>query len=159
MTSLCDEVRRRVPPECITKDCEKECCSVDMTDVPDDHVLIDVDELGLSDNESKCDYIFVGCSEDTWVVAMELKRGNPKASTVVRQLRAGAKYVDSIIPRDATFHFLPVVVSGRIHPAERVKLRREENMVCFRGDSSNVVHRYCGDQLVSVLKRRLEEER
>ena len=159
MTSLCDEVRRRVPPECITRDCEKECCSVDMTDVPDDHVLIDVDKAGLSGNQRKCDYIFVGCNEDTWVVAMELKRGNPRASTVVEQLRAGAEYADSIIPKGAGIRFLPVVVTGKIKPEELSKLRREENMVCFRGDSSNVVHRYCGDQMVSVLKRRLEEER
>ena len=159
MTSLCDEVRRRVPPECITRDCEKECCSVDMTDVPGDHVLIDVDKAGLSGNQRKCDYIFVGCNEDTWVVAMELKRGNPRASTVVEQLRAGAEYVDSIIPKGAGIRFLPVVVTGKIKTEELSKLRRKENMVCFRGDSSNVVHRYCGDQMVSVLKRRLEEER
>lgn len=130
-----------------------------MTDVPDDHVLIDVDKAGLSGDQRKCDYIFVGCNEDTWVVAMELKRGNPRASTVVRQLRAGAEYVDSIIPKDAGIRFLPVVVTGRIKQEELSKLRREENMVCFRGDSLNVVHRYCGDQMVSVLKRRLEEER
>lgn len=160
MTSLCDQVRSRVPGECIADDCEKECCSVDMTDVPDEHLLIDVDKAGLSENQSKCDYIFIGCGEDTsWVVALELKSGNPKASTVVRQLRAGAEYVDCIVPKGAGIRFLPVVVTGKIKQEELSKLRRKENMICFRGDRSRVVHRYCGDPLTSVLTRRMEEER
>lgn len=130
---------------------------MDMTNVPDEHLLIDVDKAGLSEIQSKCDYIFIGCGEDTWVVALELKRGNPRASTVVRQLRAGAEYVDCIIPKDAGIRFLPVVVTGKIKQEELSKLRRKENMICFRGDRSRVVHRYCGDQLMSVLKRRMEE--
>ncbi len=130
-----------------------------MANVPDEHLLIDVDKAGLSGSQSKCDYIFIGCGEVTWVVALELKRGNPKASTVVRQLRAGAEYVDCIIPERAKVEFRPVVFSGKLHPAERVKLRRKENRVRFRGDNQYIVPRECGDPLTSVLTRPLEEER
>lgn len=128
-----------------------------MKNVPDEHLLIDVDKAGLSENQSKCDYIFIGCGEVTWVVALELKSGNPRTSTVVQQLRAGAEYADCIVPECAKVEFRPVVFSGKLHPAERVKLRRKENRVRFRGSNQYIVPRECGDLLTSVLKRRMEE--
>ena len=130
-----------------------------MANVPDEHLLIDVDKAGLSENQSKCDYIFIGCGEVTWVVALELKRGNPKTSTVVQQLRAGAEYVDCIVPKGAGVRFLPVVVTGKIKQEELSKLRRKENMVRFRGSNQYIVPRECGGLLTSVLKRRMEGER
>ena len=151
MTSLCDEVRHRIPPNCIVTRCRKEGCSVSLQEAPEPFLVIDVDKGAAGADETNCDYILIGCADRAWVVALELKRGNAEADTVVRQLRAGARAASRVIPPGVRLTFLPVVASGGIKRAQRDLLRRSSNRISFRGKKEYVRRIRCGERLASVL--------
>ena len=113
MTNLVDKVKSCVPPNCFAIRCRRDGCSITLKGVPQPHVLIDMDKGLVSDNDSKCDYIFVGGSDNTWVVPLELKRGSVEASDAVKQLRAGAEFAEGIIPKCAKVRFRAIVASEK----------------------------------------------
>ena len=96
-----------------------------MKDAPTNRVLIDLDsdDAPVRRNQERCDYIFVAQANDTRVAALELKGGKLDASEVVRQLRAGARLAERIVPADAPVRFAAIAVhGGGIHRKERVDL-------------------------------------
>ena len=152
MTSLMDKVKRCLPPQSFTTSCSKSGCSVDLQNTPNPRLLLDMDSGVVGDNDSKCDYIFFGGNSNAWVVPIELKRGAFKVSQVVDQLRAGARFAETIC-EGFEVRFQPVVASGAVNRKQpRRGLRNKSTKIRFRGLDVNFERIRCGDSLTSVLK-------
>ena len=154
MAGLVDAVRARVDARCIVTRCSAEGCTVNMNGVQGDHILINMDcrRLGIGRRDSRCDFIFVSDDGDR-VVALELKRGSLDASNVVEQLRAGARFVERIVPRGVAVNFVPLAVyGGKFHRNERDKLLKPTNWIRFRGERLQVDSLRCGRRIVEKLR-------
>ena len=136
MAGLVEAVRANVDERCIATRCIAAGCSVSMNGVRGDHILLNMDcsSLGIGRRDRRCDFIFVSDVGD-WVVALELKRGSLDASNVVEQLRAGARFVERIVPRGAEVNFIALAVyGGKFHKNERNVLLKRANWIDFRGE-------------------------
>ena len=156
MADLVRRIRENLPDECFaTGRLRKKGCSVSLRDAPVPSITIDMDkpQAPVGQNETKCDYIFIGGSGNVFLVPLELKRGKLDASDVVRQLQAGANIAnDRIIPKREGVQCLPVAVcGGKFHRAERRWLSQRK--IRFRSQSSNVQLLKCGQSLVEALPR------
>lgn len=154
MAGLVESVRAQVAAKCLATRCSAQGCSVSMNGIRGCHILINMDcrSLGIGRQDRRCDFIFVS-DEGAWVVALELKRGNLDASYVVEQLRAGARFVDRIVPRDVEVNFVPVpVYGGKFHRKERNELLKPTNWINFRGERVQVDSLRCGRRIVEKLK-------
>lgn len=152
MSGLVDAVRSKVAQKCLVKKCGAQGCLVSMKDAPQPYVLVNMDcsSLPISQNDKKCDFIFVA-DNGGWVAALELKKGKPNASEVVDQLRAGAQFADQIIPKDVSAHFLPIAVfGGKLHKSELNKFRQSQ--VNFRGKKVRVELLRCGRRMAEALR-------
>lgn len=151
-----EAVRAKVGDGCLDKKCEKDGCRVSLKGVPQPHLIIDFDELDshlLDKSQTRCDYLFVadGNRNGGWVVPLELKRGKYDASKVVKQLEAGRKVAEDIVPGKTKVRFRPVLVFGKApHPAEILELRRSK--IRFRGSEKRIESMKCGGGLTEKLK-------
>ena len=152
MTNLIDKVKNSVAQNCIAKVCSKKGCSLSLTGLTKQYVLIDMDKAPICPNTGKCDYLFVGYVDHLWVAPIELKGGGAKANEVVGQLRAGARFADNKVPKRAKVSFLPIVAFKKIRPIEARNLKKDFNKVSFRGQSVFVESMRCGEALISKLK-------
>ena len=152
---LVDDVRARLPDECIVNRARGQGCAVSLSRAPRPYMLIDMDcrALNLSQNAARCDFIFVS-DEGNWIVPMELKRGKiDSGSQIVRQLTAGAEYADRVVPRRADVNFVPVAVhGGGNRRAEMDRIRASK--ISFRGKPVSVELLRCGQPLTAALRRR-----
>jgi hypothetical protein len=158
MVNLVGRIRDSLPDGCIASGrLRKEGCSVSLKNAPAPWVAVDMDkpQAPVGDNETKCDYIFIGGCDDVYLVPLELKRGKLDASTIVKQLRAGANIAgDRIIPMRAQVQFLPVAVcGGKIHRAEIRRLL--QSRIRFRSQNSTVRLLKCNDQLIKALSKEI----
>ncbi len=114
MPDIIDAIKAALPAGCQAPQCRKGSCSLSMKDAPTNRVLIDLDsdDAPVRRNQERCDYIFVAQANDTRVAALELKGGKLDASEVVRQLRAGARLAERIVPADAPVRFAAIAVHG-----------------------------------------------
>ena len=155
--TMMKSVRGKLDARCLRKQCRAGKCSISLKGVSRQFVLIHMDSPGSppSQHETRCDYLFIGYLDDTdgspWTVPIELKSGEISASTVAKQLQAGADVADQIIPHNANTNFTPVVASGRISKIEQRRLRNKSNKVQFRGRSVIVQRIKCGTSLAQVL--------
>ena len=160
MCELVEVLKRNIPPECHARRCTKEGCNVPLRDAPSPHLLIDMDcrALEIPSGSGRCDFLFVGCEGTRgagWVVPLELKRGSPRATEIVEQLRAGAKFADDRIPAHLEPTFLPVAVyGGKLHRAERDKLKESRNTVPFRDKTYEIKLMRCNAPLKNALSRK-----
>ena len=150
-----EAVRARVDDGCLDRKCEKDGCRVSLKGVPQPHLIIDFDEPDspLGESQTRCDYLFVadGNRNGGWVVPLELKRGKYDASKVVKQLEAGRKVAEDIVPEKTKVRFRPVLVFGKApHPAEILELRRSK--IRFRGSEKRIESMKCGGGLTEKLK-------
>ena len=156
MANLVERIRESLPDGCFaTGRLRKQGCSVSLTGVPTPSITIDMDkpQAPVGQDETKCDYIFIGGSGNVFLLPLELKRGKLDASDVARQLQAGANIADNrIIPKHELVQFQPVgVCGGKFHRAERRRL--SQHKIRFRGKHSNVQLLKCGDLLVKALPK------
>ena len=156
MANLVRRIRENLPDECFaTGRLRKEGCSVSLKDAPAPFVMIDMDkpQAPVGQNETKCDYIFIGGSGNVLLVPLELKRGKLDASDIVRQLQAGANIAAArIIPKREQVRFLPVAVcGGKFHRIERRRLSQRK--IRFKSQSSNVQLLRCGQRLIDALPK------
>ena len=154
MAGLVESVRSAVAERCLATRCRARGCSVSMKDAPQPNALVNMDcrDLGIKDDASKCDFMFVSDDGD-WIVALELKSGSVRASEVVAQLRAGARFADRIIPRNVRARFLPIAVyGGKLHRDELNKFRQSANQINFRGKRVSVELLRCGRGIVQKLR-------
>ena len=150
MTNLVDKVKRCMPARCFTRRCRRDGCSVNLRGVPVPHVLIDMDTARVGKNDAKCDFIFIGGANITWVVPIELKKRNFEVSDIVVQLSAGTKFAEKFCI-DTKVQFLPVLASERMAKAQRGELRDDRNTIPFRGRKVYIKRIRCGGLLTSVL--------
>ena len=156
---LLDAIRKQLPSDCIVTRCKEKGCSVDMRCSPEPFILIDMNSEALPNRRGqRCDFIFIGCSDESWVVPIELKGSKADLDEVAGQLQAGARFAEQIIPSNVPVRFRPVLASKGIKKGPRGRLKRESG-IKFRGDAVLFERMKCGDRLAPVLKRRLEEER
>lgn len=135
MSSLAIAVRARVQGECLTTKCENNRCKVGLPNDPCLFAVIDMDhpKSPASNDQEHCDFLFIGeCSDDDWVVPIELK-GRPKSSKIVSQLQVGASVAERIVPNRIKVKFKPVAVyDGQFRKAEVIAFRKKRNRVKFR---------------------------
>ena len=156
MADLVERIRENLPNECLAKGkYRKKGCSVSLQKAPVPFIMIDMDkpQAPVKQNDTKCDYIFIGGSSNVFLVPLELKRGKLDASDVVRQLQAGANIADNrIIPKRESVQLLPVAIcGGKFHRAEIRRL--SQHKIRFRGKPSNVQLLKCGDPLTKALPK------
>ena len=151
--SLVRTVRDQVSEECLVSRCRKNGCSISLREVPPARLIIDCDhqDAPLDRNRKHCDYLFFADATDgaDWIVPMEFKGGQVKVGTIVRQLQAGARTIESLVPQNKEFRFRPTAVHKGIHTQQRRQLKRRP--VHFHGRSVIVRLLPCGGRLVQVL--------
>ena len=155
---ITDSVRRKLAPQCVKGQCRKGKCSVSLQGMSSQSYAIDMDhpKAPVGRHETRCDFLVVGGlsnSGDEWIAPLELKEGDVSASEVARQLQAGADIAHSLVPTGAQVSFRPVVASGKFHKAQQIRLRRNSNKICFRGQRFSAVRISCGDPLAPKLKQ------
>lgn len=131
MSDVLNEIRTRIGEENLTNSCSGRNCRVDMTDIPSDRVVIDVDIAfgGHARTGKHCDRILF--YEDTAqnslvVVLIEHKGGTfDSATDIAQQLQGGANFAKRFIPADIKTICIPILFhGGGIHRAQRDKLKR-----------------------------------
>lgn len=150
-----EAVRAKVGDGCLDKKCKRPGCRVSLKGVPESHLIIDFDEPDspLDESQTRCDYLFVadGNRNGGWVVPLELKRGKYDASEVVKQLEAGRKVAEDIVPGKTRVRFRPFLVFEKApHPAEILELRRSK--IRFRGSEKRIESMKCGGELMKKLR-------
>ena len=157
MTGLVASVRGKLDEACVgSRRLRKEGCSVSLRDAPQPHLIIDLDKPGspLSQNQTRCDYLFVAevPSNRDWVVPLELKSGGLDAGKVAAQLQAGARAAEKLVQSGRTIRLRPVLAyGGSMHRAERTAMKKKTNWVRFRDYSEPVRQIRCGSPLTPAL--------
>lgn len=129
LSKVLDEIRERMGIENLTDSCSDRGCRVDMTDVPRDRIVVDVDMAFKAHQRTgkRCDRIlfYIDTTENRLVVVLiELKSGTFKVTDVAQQLQGSANFVSSLVPRNLKATCIPVVFHGKgIHAAQRSRFR------------------------------------
>lgn len=116
MKSLVAVVSDTVPDSCLFKSCSKGKCTLSVSITRVKRVLVNLDchDLHIPHDRKRCDYVFVGeKNTKAWVAPIELKSGRFDAAEVVDQLQGGAKTMETWLPDDSAFQFVPVLAHGR----------------------------------------------
>ena len=133
----------------------KQGCKVSMKDAPSPRLVVDFDKPGspLGPSQTRCDYLFVadGDKSSGWVAPLELKNGRLHANQAVRQLRAGARAAEQLVPSGEQVKFRPVAVSGSTSKAERNRLKGKDGGIRFHGCVEPVRLLSCGAPLTEAL--------
>lgn len=157
MTGLVEAVLRKIDDSCIEDgSLQRKGCEIFLEDSPRPHVVIDFDKEGspLSKSRIRCEYLFVaGRTEGGgWVVPMEFKSSRMRVSKVVKQLQAGARAAEKLVPKERLMCFRPVaVVHEGMNKKQRRDLKDASNAVRFRGCCEPVRVLLCGALLTDVL--------
>jgi len=156
MANLVNQIKQNLSDKCIAKrKYRKEGCSVSLEKAPEPFIMIDMDkpQAPVRQNETKCDYIFIGGSSNVFLVPLELKRGKLDAGDIVKQLQAGANIAATrIIPKREQVQFLPVAVCRKFSRAEIRRLSQRK--IRFKTQTSDVQFLKCGQPLVEILSKR-----
>ena len=156
MKGLVATVSDAVPDRCHSDSCSKEGCTLSVGIAKVKRVLVDLDcrELHIPHDRKRCDYVFVGeKNTKAWVAPIELKSGRFDAAEVVAQLQGGAETVETWLPDDDAFQFVPVLAhGGAIHRRQLKEFRSHE--VRLRDRIRQVVVVLCGGTLKDALDAR-----
>lgn len=156
MTGLVAGVRSRVSARCLVNQCRKEGCIMPLHSAPKVRLIIDfdVESSPLPPPRTRCDYLFIAEAGGNrrWVVPLELKKGR-LGREIVKQLRAGARAAEKLVPQNERVDFLPVAVhGGGLSRKERETLRNRRNWVRFHGHFQPVTSIKCGAPLTKALR-------
>ena len=152
MTNLIDQIKETLPNECLKRSLKKETCKVNLTGVPSSFIAIDMDhkKAPVKQNETKCDYIFIGGGADVFLVPLELMKGKADVTKIVKQLQAGADIAaHRIIPKNKKLQFQPVAVCGEYRKQDARKLR--QSRIRFRGKPIYIEPLKCGALLTNAV--------
>ena len=145
-----DHIRTQVDGENLINSCSGEGCRVDMTGIPSERVVIQVEsEFDLRNmTEKRCDRLlfFIDTAGNNLVAApIELKSGKAEQSDVVEQLQNSLHFAANIVPRTRTLTtvYRPILFHGRgikwINPRGTKQLN-----VNFRGNKLRIRVGRCG---------------
>ena len=155
MTGLVEAVGKKVDGACVTGRIKKDGCSISLNGAPQPRLIIDFDKPGspLGPDQPRCDYLFVAevAGGPGWIVPLELKRGRLHADKAVRQLQAGARAAEQLVPSGAQVRFRPVAVAGSTPKDERNRLKGKGGKIRFHGRAEVVRLLSCGAALTEVL--------
>lgn len=156
MNGLVAAVRAKVCPECLAGKCRKDGCGVSLKNAPQPRLIIDFDKPGspLGRQDTRCDYLLIaeGRNGSGWVAPLELKKGRLDAGEVVKQLQAGARAAEGLVPRNEPIEFRPVAAfDGRINKAELKKLKGKGSRIWFHRRAEIVRLMRCGAPLAQAL--------
>ena len=155
MSGLIDAVRAKVSPKCLAGRCRKDGCRVSLENAPQPRLIIDFDKPGspLGRQDTRCDYLFIaeGRNGSGWVAPLELKRGRLDAGEVVKQIQAGARAAEGLVPRSEPIKFRPVAASRGKHKAERDNLKKKNSWIRFHGRAEPIRLMSCGASLAQAL--------
>lgn len=157
MSDVLDSIRAKVGTENCIESCSRDGCDVDMTDLPTDCVIVDVDKAFPAHelDGKRCDFVLFAERSDAplLVAPVELKSGDVDVSEAVKQLRGGAAFAERIAQPPSDSICRPVLIHGKgLHRAQRTALNRSK--VAFRGDKRTVKTARCGghQNLARALK-------
>lgn len=153
---LIGEVRENVSQEYLSSRCRRDGCSISLEGAPNQRLIIDFDKPNplLGEHDTRCDFLFIAEEENdesSWVAPLELKRGGIDASEVIKQLQAGARAAERLIPQNEPVRFRPVAASGSRHRAELNKLKQKTSRIRFHGSMEYVRLMSCGAPLIQAL--------
>lgn len=152
VNAVCKVVHKKFSGKCLTKTCSRPGCGVSLKDAPSPRLIIDFDKPGspLGQRDTRCDFLFGAEDNDEsgWVAPLELKSGRVDASEVLKQLRAGARVAEEIVPQNAKVNFRPVLAYKGIPKAERTALKSK---VRFRNQTEALRLIKCGSRLTQAL--------
>ena len=158
MADLVERIRKNLPDKCFVKEkreLTKENCTVSLKGAPTPSITIDMDneKAPVGQNETRCDYIFIGGSDDVFLVPLELMDGKPDTTKIVRQLQAGADIAAArIIPRGQHVQFRPVAFcGGKFRRVETCRLSQRK--IRFRGKHFDIKLSRCGSSLINALPK------
>lgn len=151
LSDVLAEIQMRVDKDSLTDSCSGEGCDVDMTDIPDERVIILVEhEFELREMEGRrCDRLLFFSTVDNilFIVPIELKSGNIRASRGTGQLLGGVELAEHLVPEANDFETrcLPVLFSGNvIHPEQRKRLNQRSGN--FRNQFFKFRTARCGEE-------------
>lgn len=132
----------------------RENCRADLTGLPTDRVVVDMDAVFPSGQrgQKQCDYVifFLNTSENTcFVVPIELKRGAIKGARA--QLQQGANFAARYVPRGCKTICVPILFHKGLSTFAHRALQKGK--VRFRGMNMTVEATRCdaNRNLVAVL--------
>ena len=111
-----DHIRSQVGTESLINSCSGEGCSVDMTGIPSNRVVIHVERECDARNitEKRCDRLLFYITGNNLVAApIELKSGKAEQSEVTEKLQNSLHFAASIAPRTLTTAYRPILFEGR----------------------------------------------
>ena len=150
MNGFAHGVRQRIADRsCLVDDVDKGGCSVSLTDAPPSRAVVDLDADGspLGPTQVKCDYLFF--ADPNLFAPIEFKNSEPNVKSAARQLQAGARAADALIPRDRAIVCRPVLVSRSLRRQHQIDLRKEA--VQFRGRRERIRRLSCGASLTEAF--------
>ena len=134
----------------------RENCRADLTGLPTDRVVVDMDAVFPSGQhgQKQCDYVvfFLNTSEDTcFAVPIELKRGTIKGARA--QLQQGADFAARYVPRGYKTICVPILFHKGLSTFAHRALQKRK--VRFRGAKMTVETTRCdvNKNLAAVLPR------
>ena len=154
-----NDIRGRVSTVSLINSCSGDGCRVDMTDVPSDRVIIDVEHEfdSRSIREKRCDRLlfFIDTDDNNLVAApIELKSGKAEQSEVTEKLQNSLHFAASIAPRmrALTTVYRPILFEGRGIKWINPRGTKQFN-VNFRGSKLRIRVGRCGksENLVKAL--------
>jgi hypothetical protein len=153
MADLVNRIKQRLPYECLKKgNLTKQGVTVSKRGAPKPSIAIDMDhkKAPVKQNETKCDYIFIGGRADVFLVPLELMKGKADVTKIVKQLQAGADIAaHRIIPKNKRLQFQPVAVCGEYRKQDARKLR--QSRIRFRGERIHIEPLKCGAPLTNAV--------
>ena len=159
MSEVLSRVRERVGEENLINSCSGRGCRVDMTGIPRERIVVDVD-LAFPANRvtgKRCDRILIygDTSKNRLVmVLIELKSGTFKATDVSEQLQESVGLLSGLIPQVFEITCVPVLFHGK--GISKLQLRDiNRTPVRFRNQRFPIRLRRCGAprNLASVLSQ------
>ena len=168
LKELLTEIEKQVNNKCLSRSCSGDGCSVYLTDVPPDRVIIDLEcefeQRKLSTR--RCDYVlFCGdaSQNNLIVVFIELKSGTFKTSIVTDQLQGAANFVTRIFEKltgeaKSVLNTLEITCVPALFHGKRIgrfELRElERAKIRFRSRNTAIKRSKCGQakNLASVLR-------
>ena len=151
MSKWISNISRKVPKECVVDRCAKDGCSVATEGLPSKQIIIDLDcyDTVSSLGKKRCDYLIAAEDRGTlWILPVELKSGGFQASSIIKQLQAGADQAKQLVHYDNSIILMPVLAHRRKRRMHRndTKLLREKEIVLF-GKRRRVILVECGANL------------
>ena len=159
MSEVLSRIRERIGEENLINSCSGRGCRVDMTGVPRERIVVDVD-LAFPANRAtgkRCDRILIygDTAKNRLVMALiELKSGTFKATDVSEQLQESVGLLSGLIPQVFEMTYVPVLFHGK--GISKLQLRDiNRTPVRFRNQRFPIRLKRCGAprNLASVLSQ------